>query len=76
MKLIDADKLLEWIQDTAAGQLPSGAYGEGIQVALKRVKRYVELGNFDVEGRESIPKEDTNDVQQLTQGIYANPRRD
>lgn len=38
MKLIDADKLLEWIQRTSNGRMPYFAYGEGVKVALRRTK--------------------------------------
>lgn len=61
MRLIDADKLLEWIQNSTAAPLPSGLYGEGVKRALRHIKHLVESGEFDVEGRESIPKEDTKD---------------
>ncbi|WP_339182854.1 hypothetical protein [Paenibacillus sp. FSL R5-0701] len=46
MKLIDADKLLEWIQRTSNGRMPYFAYGEGVKVALRRTKKQVESGKF------------------------------
>lgn len=61
MKMIDADKLLERIRDTAAGPFPVGLYYRGIERALRQMEQLIESGEFDVEGRESIPKEDTKD---------------
>lgn len=61
MKLIDADKLLEWIHNSTAEPLPTGLYFKGMERAFREMKQIIESGEFDVEGRESIPKEDTKD---------------
>jgi len=46
-RMIDADKLLVWIELTHESKLPAGSHGLGIKEALRAVKRHIGNGTFD-----------------------------
>ncbi|MFB5758936.1 hypothetical protein [Paenibacillus medicaginis] len=65
-KLIDAGKMLDWIDDITKGVLPMGAHGFGIKQGLNKLKLKIESGYFNPDPTLDVPEVNPGDTFNYT----------